>query len=201
MTTVTGLVLAGGKGSRMQGQDKGLLRFRGAALVDHVIARLEPQVDHLLISANRSLADYAQRGHKVVSDRFEGFAGPMAGIATGLHYCVTDWMQVAPCDGPQLPRDLTARLLRGASGHAQVLVPAVARAGGGYEMQCAFMLIHTAFAGAASDYLASGGRRLSDWAWQCQAEPVLFEDAEGFLNLNTSQDLLQHAQSRDTGPS
>lgn len=194
MTTVSGLVLAGGKGSRMGGQDKGLLRFRGEALVDHVIARLEPQVDHILISANRSLADYAQRGHMVLSDLFEGDAGPMAGIATGLHYCVTDWIQVAPCDGPQLPRDLTARLLRRTCGHAQILVPVIPTASGGYEMQCAFMLIHTAFAGAARDYLASGGRRLRDWVQRHKAEPVLFEDAEGFLNLNTSHDLVRYAQ-------
>jgi molybdopterin-guanine dinucleotide biosynthesis protein A len=189
MSRVTGLILAGGQGRRMQGQDKGLLLYRGVSLVDHVISRLQPQVDHIIISANRSYADYARRRWPVVADTFPGFAGPMAGVTTGLHCCVTDWLQVAPCDGPCLPTDLTARLLDARRANDRVLVPQALDAEGRYSSQYTFMLLHCALADSASAYLLGGGRRLRDWALQHRAQMVLFEDSKGFRNLNHREDL------------
>ena len=93
---VTGLVLAGGLARRMQEGggdiDKGLVRFRGEAMVAHVLARLAPQVDRLLINANRNQAEYRGFGHPVVADEIAGYAGPLAGLHAGLQAATTEWV-------------------------------------------------------------------------------------------------------------
>ena len=107
---ITGLVLAGGLGRRMGGVDKGLQLLDGRRLVERVIERLAPQVDTLVVNANRNLDAYAGLGYPVVADRIEGFAGPLAGIHAGLTACATPLLATAPCDAPFLPADLVARL-------------------------------------------------------------------------------------------
>ena len=110
MTAVTGIVLAGGQGSRMGGVDKGLQPFRGRPMVAHAIERLEPQVDELLINANRNTDDYGRFGHRVIADEIAGFAGPLAGFERGLTHAAGALVATVPCDSPFLPRDLVARL-------------------------------------------------------------------------------------------
>src|SRR5215831_12523728 len=110
MAEVTGVVLAGGQGSRMGGVDKGLQPFRGKPMVEHVVARFAPQVDELLINANRNLDAYARLGHRVIADEIEGFAGPLAGFERGLAHAKGALVVTAPCDSPFLPLDLVARL-------------------------------------------------------------------------------------------
>src|SRR6476659_11492992 len=110
LAEVTGLVLAGGQGSRMGGVDKGLQTFRGKPMVAHVIERLAPQVDELLINANRNPDDYARFGHRVIADEIPGFAGPLAGFERGLAHASGELVVTVPCDSPFLPHDLVARL-------------------------------------------------------------------------------------------
>ncbi|WP_087722598.1 molybdenum cofactor guanylyltransferase MobA [Pandoraea sp. PE-S2T-3] len=107
---ITGLILAGGRGQRMGGRDKGLQLFDGQPLAAHVLARLQPQVGTLLISANRNHAAYAALGADVVSDETQDFAGPLAGMLAGLRAAKTEYVLTAPCDSPLLPDDLAARL-------------------------------------------------------------------------------------------
>ncbi|MFZ9314091.1 MAG: molybdenum cofactor guanylyltransferase MobA [Burkholderiaceae bacterium] len=185
---VTGLILAGGEGRRVGGEDKGLLPYRGLALIDHVLARLEPQVTGLIISANRSHTDYLQRGVTVLEDRFPGYLGPMAGIATGLSHCETDWMQLAPCDGPHLPTDLVARLTAARLRSSLVVVPVSHDLNGQRLPQYPFMLVHRSLAPSAADYLLAGRRRLRDWAEAHRPAYCLFRreaDPRAFCNLNT----------------
>src|SRR5687767_9816016 len=108
--TVTGVILAGGQGSRMGGIDKGLRDFRGRPLVGHAIERLAPQVDELLINANRNPEAYARFGYPVIADEIPGFAGPLAGFERGLAHARGDLVVTAPCDSPFLPADLVERL-------------------------------------------------------------------------------------------
>ena len=112
--TVTGIVLAGGLGRRMgdtvDGVDKGLLSLSGKPLVAHVIERLVPQVDVLLVNANRNADSYAQFGCQVVPDVIGGFAGPLAGLHAGMLAAATEWVVTAPCDSPLLPPNLVERL-------------------------------------------------------------------------------------------
>ena len=111
---VTGLILAGGRGSRMGGTDKGLQPLRGMPMAMHVLWRLAPQVIDVVINANRNLGAYEGFGRTVVPDASADFQGPLAGMLAGLPYCETEWMMVVPCDTPHLPTDLVARLLEAA---------------------------------------------------------------------------------------
>ena len=107
---ITGLILAGGRGSRMGHVDKGLQPFRGQTMAQHVLARLEPQVSTVAINANQHLDTYASFGAPVWPDDLEGFAGPLAGLETGLRRCATPLLASVPCDSPFVPLDLVARL-------------------------------------------------------------------------------------------
>src|SRR5215470_8057524 len=110
MHDVTGVVLAGGQGSRMGGVDKGLQVFREKPMVQHVIERFAPQVGELLINANRNAEVYARFGYRVIADEIEGFAGPLAGFERGLAHAKGELVVTAPCDSPFLAPDLVSRL-------------------------------------------------------------------------------------------
>src|SRR5436190_18864368 len=105
MNDVTGVVLAGGQGSRMGGVDKGLQPFRGKPMVAHVLERLAPQVGEVLINANRNPDAYERFGHRVIADEIAGFAGPLAGFERGLAHAAGDFVVTVPCDSPLLPTD------------------------------------------------------------------------------------------------
>ncbi len=181
---ITGLILAGGRGQRLGGVDKGLQHWRGMPLVDHALARLAPQVREVLVSANRNAADYAARGVRVLADASDDFPGPLAGILAGLRASSTPWLAVVPCDSPRLPVDLFARLAA-AVGDACGAVVLRER----LEPVCC--LLSTALADDLARYLAEGGRKVEGWVAR-HAVPVKFdrpEDAEAFANVNTPGDL------------
>ena len=182
---ITGLVLAGGRGQRLGGVDKGLQPWRGLALVDHALARLAPQVREVMISANRNEAAYAARAARVLGDASDDFPGPLAGILAGLRACATPWLAIVPCDSPRLPTDLVERLARGL-GDAR---GAVVRRGERLEPVCC--LLSTVLADDLASYLADGGRKVEAWISR-HATPVAFErpdDAAAFANINTPDDL------------
>lgn len=181
---ITGLILAGGAGRRMGGVDKGLMTYRGRPLVAHVIDRLAPQVESLIVSANRHPADYQAFGHPLVSDDEPNYPGPLAGLAAGLAACRTEWLVCVPCDCPLLPLDLVTRL-RMALGPADRL--AVARVAG--QMQPTFQLCHRTLLPALHDYLASGERRVGGWCRQQGAVEADFPDPAAFRNFNTPAEL------------
>ena len=110
LTQITGIILAGGRGSRMGGVDKGLQLFNGTTLIQHAIHRLQPQVGQLLINANRHLEMYQALGLPVLADDLADFAGPLAGFLVGLTHCQTPYLVTAPCDTPCFPTDLVDRL-------------------------------------------------------------------------------------------
>jgi len=176
---VTGLILAGGEGRRVGGADKGLLDYRGKPLVAHVIDRFAPQVDTLLISANRNLEDYLDFGYPVVTDASEERLGPLAGIAAGLRACETPWLAVCPCDCPHLPPDLVARLMAGI-GQARL---AIGRSSEG--TQPTFMLCRRELLPALAAWLAAGERKVMAWCRNQGAVEVDFPDAAAFANFNT----------------
>ena len=182
---ITGLVLAGGLGRRMGGVDKGLQLLDGRRLVDRVIERLAPQVDTLLVNANRNLDVYAAFGHPVVADRIDGFAGPLAGIHAGLVACATPWLATAPCDAPLLPPDLIARLR--AALESQPSRIAMARTADG--LQPTFALMRRDLLPDLAAFLDGGGRRIQDWCRSLPLAIVDFADATAFANLNSLDDL------------
>jgi len=187
---ITGLVLAGGRGQRLGGVDKGLQPWQGRALVDHAITRLAPQVATIMVSANRNAADYASRGARVLADAHGDFPGPLAGMLAGLRAASTPWLAVVPCDSPRLPTDLVERLAQGRGGRqAAVVARDLGAAGVCLEPVCC--LLATALADDLEEYLAGGGRKVEAWLSR-HAAPVRFDrpdDAAAFTNINTPDDL------------
>ena len=183
---VTGIVLAGGQGSRMGGVDKGLQPFRGKPMVAHVIERLAPQVDELLINANRNPDDYARFGHRVIADEIPGFAGPLAGFERGLAHASGELVATVPCDSPFLPADLIARLrAQLESADAQL---AVARTG--EQPHPVFTLMRRDVLPSLQRFLGSGQRKIDRWYGELRVAEVAFDDeADAFLNINTRDEL------------
>jgi molybdopterin-guanine dinucleotide biosynthesis protein A len=190
---ITGVVLAGGRGTRMGGQDKGLVELEGRPLAAHVLARLAPQVGALLISANRNLDRYAALGAPVVTDLPEHgpFAGPLAGIRAALAAIETPWLAVVPCDAPNIPLDLVHRL---AVGLARARASMAVAGGRAHGLCC---LLHASLRGSLDAALARGQRRVASWLASVGAQAVEFADADAFANLNAAVDL-HAAVLRDT---
>jgi molybdopterin-guanine dinucleotide biosynthesis protein A len=192
---ITGLVLAGGRGLRMGGADKGLLPWAGTTLAGQALARLAPQVDHLAISANRHLEDYQALGVPVWTDA-QAFEGPLGGMLAGFGRCQTPWLLCVPCDAPFFPLDLAARLAGAAGvgpGQSRMAVAWAQRGDGeAAQPQPVFCLMHCSLRERLREFLAGGGRRAGEWARQAGAARVDFDD-KGFRNLNTPEDLASFA--------
>jgi molybdopterin molybdotransferase len=193
--SISGLVLAGGRGTRMGSVDKGLQPFGGSTMVANVLARLRPQVANVAINANQNLDAYAGFGVPVWPDDTPGFAGPLAGLEAGLRRCATPYLLTAPCDSPFLPADLAARLLAGLQAADADLALAVTEENGLRQPHPVFCLVKADKAEVLSAYLAAGGRRMDGWYPQIKVAEVLFEDADAFRNINTRDEL----QSLDPG--
>lgn len=183
---ITGLILAGGEGRRMGGCDKGLQPYQGRPLVEHVLARLRPQVTDILISANRHPERYRAYDHPVVSDTaFGDFAGPLAGLLEGLRSAPQEWVLTAPCDSPLLPLDLAARLNEAVAASGTPLAYACSPS----REHPVFCLCHRRLAEPLAAYLAAGGRKVMAWQAQVGGLPVVFSEEAPFRNFNTLADL------------
>ena len=184
--TVTGVILAGGRATRMGGQDKGLLPLAGKAMVQHVIGALEPQVADIIINANRHRAEYAGYGYRVLPDLLEGYCGPLAGIATALRAARTSYIVTAPCDSPFVPADLALRLHRMLSQEAAD----IGIAHDGKRLQPVFALIRCSLLGSLLCYLHEGERKVEPWYRQQPHVLCDFSDTpEAFINVNTPADI------------
>lgn len=183
---VTGIVLAGGMGRRMGGVDKGLVPFQGKPLVAHVLERLRPQVDDILVNANRETDTYAKFGYPVVSDAIGGFAGPLAGLHCGMTAATTELVATVPCDSPFLPADLIARLLKALQENDADL--AVAKTGD--QPHPVFCLCRKALLPNLTAFLENGGRKIDFWYAGVRTVEVAFDDEEqAFANINTPEEL------------
>lgn len=184
---ITGLVLAGGQGRRMGGNDKGLLLLRGQPLVAHAIGRIRDQVDALIINANQNQEAYRAFGYPVIADAdsVEAYAGPLAGLHAGLCAADTPLLVSVPCDCPLLPLDLvsTLRSALTAAG-AQLAVP---RTPSG--LQPVFSLCRREVADSLTRFLDGGGRKIDQWYKVLKVVTVEFPDEAAFLNINTPAEL------------
>jgi len=179
---VAGVILAGGRGRRMGGQDKGWVIWQGRPLIEHVLERLLPQVDNVIISANRNLERYRALGYAVVEDNrvHGGYAGPLAGMLAGLERATAGWVACVPCDAPVLPADLVARLLSAAI--AAGGAPALAVSAG--RRQPVFCLLPRALAPRLAQALAGGEHRPAVFLQGAGAREVWFDDEPAFANIN-----------------
>ena len=181
---VTGIVLAGGRGLRMGGVDKGLVERDGRYLIGHALDALRPQVAQLIVSANRHLDRYAALGVAVVADELPDFAGPLAGIAAAAARVRTDWIVCVPCDTLALPGDLVARLLDTAH-DAGADAAYVEDAEG---PQFVFCLLHRRLMPPLARAAASPRRAVRDFLHAHGAVAARFDDWR-CTNLNTPETL------------
>lgn len=215
-TQITGLVLAGGRGSRMGGIDKGLQVLGTRTLVEHALERLRPQVSALAINANRHLEAYARFGVPVWPDAEADYPGPLAGMLAGLQACTTEWLVTVPCDTPALPPDLVARLFAAAqaaglrvampvtheaAGHGAADGPGAAATRGdgssrkprtGPQPQPVFCLLHRSLRAPLAEALAAGERKIDRFTRAQGQVLVPFTapgEAQAFFNANTDEDL------------
>jgi molybdopterin-guanine dinucleotide biosynthesis protein A len=188
---ITGVILAGGRSTRMAGEDKGLIQLGDKALYQHVLDRLMPQVGHLIICANRNQQRYRESGLPVVSDLTADFPGPLGGILSGLHYANTDWIVCAPCDVPDLPHSLVEHLWQ----HKGTALAAYAS--DGERTHPTLTLLHTSLFSNLKDYLDRGERKLMLFMAAIDAQQVIFSNQQqAFRNLNTPEDCQQWLQEK-----
>ena len=182
---ITCAILAGGKGSRMGNQDKGLVHFRQAPLIEQIIKKVSPQVKTIIINANRNINIYKKYGFDVIPDAHENYQGPLAGIAAALQAAKTPLVMTVPCDSPLLPNDLAARLYAALNESAADL--AVVDSG---RLQPVFCLLKKELLGSLLAFLNNGGRKIDLWYNEIKITRVNFSDkAECFTNINSPTDM------------
>jgi molybdopterin-guanine dinucleotide biosynthesis protein A len=198
ISEITGLILAGGRGSRMGGVDKGLQNFNDVPLALHTQLRLSPQVGDLLINANRNLAAYESFGVPVWPDAASlgDFAGPLAGFLTGLEHCETSFMMTVPCDTPLFPHDLVARLAEALEAEdADIAMAAAREEDGQLRAQPVFCLMRSELLESVVKFTHGGGRKIDAWTAQHKTVLVPFDqpgdDPKAFFNANTLVELHQ----------
>lgn len=185
------VVLAGGRATRLEGVDKGLVQLAGRPLLAHVLARLAGTVAGVAVSANRNLDAYAGFGYAVVRDASDDYPGPLAGLLAAAPLLDTPWLLCVPCDTPFLPTDLAARLYAA----AQAAGSPLARAADAARAQFAVMLLRRELLDDLAAWLAAGGRRVQDWQARHAPAEARFEQPEwAFLNINDAAEL-RHAEA------
>ncbi|MCD8494351.1 MAG: molybdenum cofactor guanylyltransferase [Burkholderiaceae bacterium] len=180
--TPSALILAGGQGKRVGGQDKGWVRWQGKPLIEHALDRVRQQTvvpPEILISANRHLDEYALTGARVVQDLRTGFAGPLAGIEAGLIHAKHDWVLVTTCDMPLIPLNLLEKLYLGLDGRS-VAVALVDK-----KLSPLTILLSRFLVKSVSAYLDSGQAAVKPWLKSLNMAVVEFEEPESFVNINT----------------
>jgi molybdenum cofactor guanylyltransferase len=193
---ITAVIVAGGKGRRLGGQDKGLVRYQGKALIEHVLTRIKPQLDTIIINANRNQDVYARYGFPVISDEMRDFQGPLAGFASAMKFVSTDYILTLPCDGPSLPADLVERMLKQLNPCA-AQTDCIAVAHDGIRIQPVYALIPVSLLESLENFLASGERKIDLWYAKHKNMLVDFSDNKvAFLNINYKEQLVIKANSQ-----
>jgi molybdopterin-guanine dinucleotide biosynthesis protein A len=198
-SAITGLVLAGGRGSRMGGIDKGLQNFHGMPLALQTLMRLQMQslaLQEVMINANRNLAAYESLGVSVWPDTIDGFAGPLAGFVTGLERCDTPLLLTVPCDTPLFPLDLAERLHQALLDQdADMAMAAAPEEDGAVRPQPVFCLLKIDLLESLVKFTQSGGRKIDAWTGLHRCAIVPFDlpgdSPKAFANANTLAELQQ----------
>jgi molybdopterin-guanine dinucleotide biosynthesis protein A len=175
------IILAGGEGKRVGGVDKGLYEYKNKPLIEHIINTIEPQVDDIVISANRNTEHYKGYTNKVVSDESEQYLGPLAGIDAALPYCDHDWVLVVACDTPFLPGDIIDKFL------SNKIYSNLYIAESDNHLQLV-MLLNRNLHDSIKQSLLNGQLRLMRWAVSQQPQTVIFQDSAAFKNFNYDED-------------
>lgn len=190
---ISAVILAGGKGRRLGGQDKGLVPYKGRPLVEHVLERIKPQVETIVLNVNRNHAAYGAYGYSVIGDDLLNYQGPLAGFATAMRCVATPYIITLPCDGPLISHDLVMRLMAS----LQAYPDAIAVGHDGKRLQPVYALIPVNLLISLRQFLASGQRKVGDWYDQHHTILTDFSDIPHiFANINTEIQRLNMEQRR-----
>lgn len=182
---ITAVILAGGQGRRVDKQDKGLLELFGKKLVEHVLESLLTQTHDIVIAANRNIDTYSKLNFPVVSDRIEGFQGPLAGMDAAFSVTGSSYLLCVPCDSPYLPDDLMNRMIQAASGNNPIVV-----AGDGERLHPVINLIHRSVWPDIENRLANGELKLMNWIESVGYDVADFSSCPELLkNLNSFEQI------------
>ena len=190
-TDITGLVLAGGRGSRMGGVDKGLQNHRGMPMALHALMRLSSQVGQAMVNANRNLSAYESMGVPVWPDSLHDYAGPLAGFLVGLEHCETPYLVTVPCDSPLFPEDLVHNLAQALHTQDADIAMAATLDAGVLRAQPVFCLMKTELLESLVRFTQGGQRKIDSWTAQHRCVLVPFDDPGAFANANTPGELQQ----------
>ncbi|MGJ8620392.1 MAG: molybdenum cofactor guanylyltransferase MobA [Methylophilaceae bacterium] len=186
VASVSAVILSGGRATRMNGLDKGLVTLHNKPLIQHVVERITPQVNEVLINANRKIEQYQTFNLPILQDDNPNFIGPLAGFSLGLKHCKHDYLITVPCDSPLLPGNLAERLMKGLINHSADI--AVAKSAGNNHP--VFSLMNKSVLPSLLAYIEQGGHKVSTWQKSLQYIEVEFNDCnEAFINLNTFEEL------------
>jgi molybdenum cofactor guanylyltransferase len=180
---ITGLIIAGGKSTRMGGNNKALRLLNGRPMIEWVIDRIRPQIDDLMINTNSNQNTLAALGYPIVTDIIPNHRGPLAGLHAAMTRATTSLIACVPCDAPLLPIDLIARL------HAVLANADIAVARTPASLQPAFLLCRTSLGQSIEEYLAEGRYAMRHWMARHHCVEVNFGDEEAFANINTPADI------------
>jgi len=187
---ITGLILAGGQAQRMGGIDKGLIPFHEKPLIESAIAKLKPQVQTIVINANRNITKYAGYGYPVIMDETPDFSGPLAGFLVGLKACKTPYLLTAPCDSPLLPNNLAQNLSAEMDrGDFQLVYASSKEADGKVWAQPVFCLMRANLQDSLASFLLKGDLKIDRWFKELRSSTVIFDDPQVFANVNTPEEL------------
>jgi len=182
---ITAVILAGGRGRRVDEQDKGLIKFADKMLIEHVIDSVSSQTNDIIIVANRNIETYAELGFQVVSDRIKGFQGPLAGIDAAFSVTGSSFLLCVPCDSPFIPNDLMQRFINTATGNNPIVV-----ADDGQRLHPVISLIHRSVWPDIENRLEQGKLKLMDWIEAAGYDSADFSNCANVLrNLNTLQQI------------
>ncbi|MBD2815680.1 molybdenum cofactor guanylyltransferase MobA [Xenorhabdus sp. Flor] len=179
---ISGAILAGGLSTRMGGNDKGLLQFGGTPLYQHIATKLQAQVHELLINANRNQSVYQQSGYPIIPDIITDFSGPLAGMLAVLKKAINEWVMFVPCDVPDFPDDIVAKLWRYKQHSWAAYVHDCERA------HPTLALMHRNLIPRLESYLALGDRKLMFFMQMIKAKAVYIPNPTAFTNLNTPKE-------------
>ena len=187
---ITGLILAGGRAQRMGGIDKGLIPFRDKPLIESAITKLKPQVQTIVINANRNITKYAGYGYPVIMDETPDFSGPLAGFSAGLKACKTPYLLTVPCDSPLLPNNLAQNLSDEMErGDFQLVYASSKEADGKVWAQPVFCLMRANLKDSLASFLLKGDLKIDRWFKELRSSTVIFDDPQVFANVNTPEEL------------
>jgi molybdenum cofactor guanylyltransferase len=183
---ITGIILAGGRARRMGGQDKGLIELSQKPMIEHVINAIEPQVDDIIINANRNQTVYERYGFPVVADEIEGYCGPLAGMASGMQAAKTPFVVTVPCDSPLIPDDLVQKLYSTLQGDDAEICTAHANG----RLQPVFTLMKSELLPSMLEFLNNGERKINRWFEKHRLAVADFsEQPDTFININSAEEL------------